>query len=135
CPTITGSNPPSAFNWSCQSPYFAVGLFLDESSQDLVFRNYDELREVDGKHAFAKNGALPASLALATQKGVRVLKVIAVHNSRQSLRRRQRAAVTGIDITELAFRNHHERLLVDAVLPRKETRMQTAAQQLCLKSG
>ena len=60
--------------------------------------------------------------------------MIAIHDARQRLRRRQRTAVARIDVADLAFGNHDQRLLVNAVLPREESRVQPAAKKLGLKT-
>ncbi len=61
--------------------------------------------------------------------------MIAVHDAAKSLSRRKRAAIARIDVADLALGNHDQRLFVDAVLPGEESRVETAAEKLGLKSG
>ena len=55
--------------------------------------------------------------------------------TRQRLARLQRLAVTGIDVPDLPLRNHHQRQLVNPILPAPEERMDAAAQECRLVSG
>src|SRR5262245_49348239 len=98
-------------------------LFPNPSRKNLVFGDDDKQGQVDREDAFAQDGPLPSTLAVAAQKRLRVLKVIAVHDPSESLRRRKWVAVASVDVADLAFGNHNERLFVDAVLPREEAQM------------
>ncbi len=64
-----------------------------------------------------------------------VLEIIAWGNASQGLAGRQRLAVTGIDIADLALRNGHQRNLVNAVLPAPQPEVDAAAQQVGLVAG
>ncbi len=112
---------------------------------DRVFGHDREKREVDRVDAFAQDGPLAAALAqdrlvlgarrLAPQEAPGVLEVVAGNDLAQRLARRQRLAVAGIDIADLALRHRDQGHLVDAVLPPPEAEMQPAAQHLRLKPG
>ena len=77
---------------------------------------------------------MTSALTAAAEKRLRILEVIAIHDARQRLSRRQRTAVTRVDVADLAFGNHDQRFLVNAVLPREESRVQSTAKKLGLKT-
>ena len=74
---------------------------------DLRFGNDREQRQVDGIHAFAQHGPLPTTLArhCAVQERSRILEVVALHDAAKRLARRQRLAVAGVHVADLAFGN------------------------------
>lgn len=107
---------------------------LDRPTEDLVFGDHDEERQVDRIDALPEDGALPSSLSLGAQKRLCVLEMVAVDDAAQRLSRRQRHTVAGVDVADLALRDRDERLRVDPVLPWVEAEVNSSTQQLCLKS-
>ena len=105
---------------------FLLLLLLNRPRKHMVFGDDHKQRQVYGEDAFTQNRPLPAALAVASQERLCVLKVIAIHKASKGLRRRKRVSVASIDVTDLALGNHHQRLFVDAVLPREKAQMQTA---------
>src|SRR5262249_17727186 len=67
-------------------------------------------------------------LAAARQERRGVLEVVASDRAAERLRGRERAAVTRVDVRDLALGHDHERHLVHAVLPREEEEVDAAAQ-------
>ncbi len=109
-----------------------VGVELD--AVDLVMRDDDELRQVDGVGALAQDLALRTFLAAGFEEMARVLVVGRLDIARQGLCRLQRDAVTGEDVADLALRDRHQRLHVQAELEREEE-VVTAAQDTRLEAG
>ena len=111
---------------------------------DHVLGEHDEEREVDRVDAFAEDGPLPAALAgdrllvgtdlLADEEAAGVLEVVAGNDAAQGLAGRQRLAVAGVDVADLALRHGHQRHLVDPVLPAPEAEVQAAAEHLGLEA-
>ena len=109
---------------------------------DDVLGDDHEQGQVDGVDAFAEDGPLPAALAAPADSssparpGRRgLLEVVAVDDAAQRLAGRQRFAVAGVDVADLALRNGDQRHLVDAVLPAPQPEVQAAAQQVGLEAG
>ncbi len=118
-------------------PFLTLGDFFvaDRSGVHAVFGNDDEEREIDRIDAFAQNRALAATLPALIQECRRILKRVALNCFSERLDWRQGAAVAGVDVADAAFGNLHERLLVDAELPREVSEMQPAAQHQRLIAG
>ena len=112
---------------------FAV-IGVEHQAIDLIAGDDDELRGVDGIGALAQDGALGAFLAALRKEGAHVKKIGRGRIAGQSLRRGQRCAVAGENIADLALRNGHQRLAVDAKLKGKEE-VVAAAQYFRLKTG
>ncbi len=104
-------------------------VLLDRPAVGLALGNHHEQRHVDRVDALAQEAPLPAALALVVQERRSVLEVVAVDHLAQRLRRRQRLAVAGVDVADLAFGDRHQPLLVQPVLPGEIAKMQSAAQQ------
>src|SRR6476646_3142881 len=67
---------------------------------DLGFGEDDEERRVYRVNAFAKDGALPATLPAVFQESVGGLEVVAIDCRAEGLRRFQRCAVFGVDVSD-----------------------------------
>jgi len=106
----------------------SIVLVLNGPGKYLVFCNDDEQREIDREYTFAQDSPLSSSLSFSFKERVSVLKVVAIHNAPESLSWWKRRAVSGVDVSDLAFRDHNERLFVDAILPREKTGVKAAAQ-------
>src|SRR3954447_23129459 len=104
---------------------------------DLRLGNHREEREVDGVHAFAQRGPLPAALArlLTIQERIRILKVVTLDHAAKRLARGQWLTVTGIHVADLALRNVDEPHFVHSVLPSPQIEVDTTAQQPRLIAG
>ncbi len=111
------------------------GLVLQRPGVDTLFGDHHEQRQVEGEHALAEDGALPATLTAGRQEGTGILEVVAGADGAEGLGRRQRTAVTGVDIADLALGHHHQRMLVDAVLPGEVPRVHAPAQHVGLEPG
>ena len=62
-------------------------------------------------------------------------KLVAGDDAAERLHRRERLAVARVDVADLAFRDRHERLAVDPVLPREVERVHAAAEDVGLVAG
>src|SRR5205085_4493227 len=85
---------------------------LHAEAVDGVLGDDDEQGRVDGVDAFAEDGALPAALpaprpvlAGAAQEGAGVLEVVGRGDAAERLAGRQRLAVAGVDVADLALRD------------------------------
>jgi hypothetical protein len=112
----------------------------------MVFRDDDKQGRVDGIHTFANNGALAAALApgksaatvvgaASNQERLSVLEVVALDVLAQRLAGRERLAVAGVDVSDLALRDSDEPGFVDRVLPAPIAEMHAAAKQRRLEAG
>src|SRR5439155_16758612 len=79
----------------------------------------------DGRQA----GSLPY------QKGAGVLKIVAGDGAAERQARRQRLAVAGIDVADLALRHGDQRANMNAVLPPPVAEVDAAAEQVGLIAG
>src|SRR5262249_48929762 len=85
-----------------------LGAPLQVQIVDGILGDDDEEGEVDGVHAFAENHALPAALAARRrrlawfEKTACILKVVARGDPSQYLTGRERLAVAGVDVADLA---------------------------------
>src|SRR5262249_35288981 len=111
---------------------------------DDALGNDHEQGRVDGVHALAEDGPLPAALAAGrlallvaelAQEGASVLKVVARPDPAEGLSWGQGRAVAGVDVADLALRNRDQRRPVDAVLPAPQPEVEAAAQQVGLEAG
>jgi len=107
---------------------------LEHQAVDLLARDDHELDEVDGIGALAQDRALRALLAAVAKEAAHIEEIGGAQIAGERLGRPERLAVAGEDIADLALRNGHQRLAVDAVLERKEE-MIAAAQQSGLEAG
>src|SRR5437868_6674000 len=110
-----------------------VGGFADRSGEHAVFGDHHEQRQVDRINAFAQNAALAAALTASFQERDCILKVIRINVATQRLNRLQRNTVARISVSHLAFGYDHERFFMNAVLPRIQSEVNTAAQEAGLK--
>jgi hypothetical protein len=78
---------------------------------------------------------LPAALTLRFEEADRVLEVVRIDGATERLDRLERNAVAGIDVSHLAFTDDDERFLMNAVLPRIQSEVNTAAQKASLITG
>ena len=112
-----------------------VGIGIDAIDRiGAVGGEHDELREIDRVSALAQDLALRTLLAARGQEGAHVLEVVCHRVGGKRLGRRQRLAVAGEEIADLALRDRDQRDLVDAVLERHEE-MVAAAQHVGLETG
>jgi hypothetical protein len=74
-------------------------------------------------------------LASGAPEGRSVPEVVALDAAAERLRGRQGRAVARVDVADAALGHHHQRLLVDAVLPGEMEQVQAAAQQARLETG
>ena len=70
-----------------------------------------------------------------TRNRAGVLEVVAGDDAAQGLAGRERLAVAGVDVADLALGNGHQRHLVDAVLPAPQAEVHAAAEHLGLEAG
>ena len=116
-------------------PVFLAVAFVDRPGIHAVLRDDDKQREVERVESFAQDRALTAALAAVGQESARILEGVALHHAAQGLRGGQRRSVAGVDVADLAFGDDHQRFDVDLELPREKAEMQTAAENVGLKSG
>src|SRR6476619_2999193 len=115
--------------------FVTIRRFADWTGEDAFFGDNDEQRQVNGVNAFAENSALPAALTLRFEEADCVLEVIRVNGATERLNRLERHAVARIHIRHLAFGDDDERFLMNAVLPRIQSEVNTAAQEPGLEAG
>src|SRR6476469_4109081 len=115
--------------------FVTIRGFADRTGEDALFGDDDEQRQVNGVNALEENSALPAPLTLRFKERDRVLEVIRVNGATARLNRLERHAVARIHIRHLAFSDDDERLLMNAVLPRIQSEVNTAAQEPGLEAG
>ncbi len=107
---------------------------IEHQSVDMLARDDHELGEVYGIGALAQDRALRALLAARGEKRADIEEIGGLEIARERLRRPERGAVAREDVADLALRDRHERLGVDAILERHEE-MIAAAQDLRLIAG
>ena len=116
-------------------------VLLEIEMKDGVLGDDDEQGEVDGVHAFAQDGALPAALSARSggvfglQEFAGILEVVTVGDAAQRLAGGERFAVTGVNVADLALRHRDERDLVQAVHPAPQAQVETAAQHIGFETG
>src|SRR5262249_20143594 len=101
---------------------------------ELVFRNDEKLRQVDGVGTLTQDGALRTTLATRGQKATDVLKIGLWGVRCKGLRRAEWPAVSGEDVSDASLRDRHERHLVHAILQGHEI-VQAATKDLRLKAS
>ena len=109
--------------------FITIGGLAHRSGEDAFFGDDNEQPQVNGVNAFAQNPALPASLTLRFEEADRVLEVIGIDVPAERLNRFERNTVPRIDVSHLAFGYDDERFLMNAVLPRIQTEVNTATQE------
>ena len=114
----------------------AVDVVLGDHTNSARLMAYTPSRRIGPlAAALAARRLLVGADRSPTRNAAGVLEVVAGDDAAQRLARRQRLAVAGVDVADLALRNRHQRHLMDAVLPAPEAEMQAAAQQLGLEAG
>src|ERR1043166_8011255 len=104
-----------------------VGGFADRPREHAFFGDDDEQRQVNGVNALAQDAALPAALTAGFQERDRILEVIAIDVAAEGLNRFERNTVARVEVSHLAFRYDDERFFMNAVLPRIQSEVNTAA--------
>ena len=123
--------------------FFKFGAALQFKPIRDILRDDDEEREVDRVNPFAQDRALPAALPRhaafdlrrQSEKGPRILEMVAARHTPERLAGLQRLTIAGVDVSDLPLRHRHQRRLVNAVLPPPESKVQSTAQQIDLISG
>src|SRR5262245_21143662 len=99
---------------------------------DSILSDHHELCQVDRIDSFAQDCSLASPLsdrmfviASTCEEFCRVLIIVTRYDATQCLLGPQWLAIAGEDVTNLSLRNHRERGLDDAVLPRPKKTMQT----------
>src|SRR5262249_4293494 len=119
---------------------FQLLTALQVQTIHLVFSDDEKQGQVQRVDAFAENGPLPTALAEQAlvplprlpEEGVSVLKIIAENDPAERLAGRERLAVAGINVANLALRHRDQGHLVNPELPAPKPKMKTPAQQVRL---
>jgi hypothetical protein len=111
-----------------------VLLAIDREKVDLVVRDDDELREVDGVRALAQDLALRAALAAALEEGDDVREVVGRYVRGERLHRLEREPVAREDVADGPLRDCDQGEAVHLVLDGHQP-VQAAAQDGRLVAG
>ncbi len=107
---------------------------LEGEPVHVALGDHHELGEVDRVRAFAQDPPLRAALAALREEGGHVAVVGTGREAAERLGGRQRLAVTGEDVADLALRDRHQRDAVDPVLERSKE-VEPTAQDVRLETG
>jgi hypothetical protein len=74
-------------------------------------------------------------LAICLEEADRILEVIGIHGAAEGLDRLERHTVAGVDVSHFSFGDADQRFLMNAVLPRIESEVNSATQESSLEAG
>jgi hypothetical protein len=103
--------------------------------EDAFFGDDNEQSEINGVDTLAQNPALPASLTLRFKEADRILEVVGIDVSAQRLNGFERDTIPRIDVGHFSFGYDDEWFLMNAVLPRIQTEVNSAPQEFGLKTS